>query len=131
FIYLVATRIATIFLTAGFLVMSTKFHTVSFASWDFSGQATWLPAALILFGLIIKAGIWPFHIWLPHAHPEAPGPVSALMSGIMVKLPVYAALRFFVLGNLTCSWLPYILLALSAVSAFWGVLFALNQRELK
>jgi len=131
FIYLVATRIATIFLTAGFLLMFSKFHDISFTSWSFSSPSTWLPATLILLGLIIKAGIWPFHIWLPHAHPEAPSPVSALMSGIMVKLPVYAALRLFVFGDLTCPWLPYLLLTLSAVSVFWGVLFALNQRELK
>lgn len=131
FIYLVATRVASVFLTAGFLLMFAGFHDISFSSWTFSARSTWFAATLILLGLIIKAGIWPFHIWLAYAHPEAPSPISALMSGVMIKLPVYAALRFFLFGNLTCPWLPYVLLALSAVSAFWGVLFALNQRELK
>ena len=57
--------------------------------------------------------------------------VSTLMSGVMVKMAVYAAIRFFVFGHLTCPWLAYGLLFLSAVSAFWGVLFAINQCELK
>ncbi len=131
FIYMVATRVATIFLTAGFLLMFARFHDLSFAVWTFADKETWLPAGLLLTGLIIKAGIWPFHIWLPYAHPEAPSPVSALMSGVMVKIAIYAALRFFVFGHLTCTWLIYVLFFLSAVSAFWGVLFAINQRELK
>ncbi|HEY9758199.1 MAG TPA: proton-conducting transporter membrane subunit [Oculatellaceae cyanobacterium] len=131
FIYLVATRTATMFLMAGFLLMSKQFLDITFTSWSFSEPASWLPAALIMLGLIIKSGVWPFYIWLPYAHPEAPSPVSALMSGIMVKLPVYAAIRFFVFGHLTCTWLPFVLLLLSAITAFWGVLFALNQYELK
>lgn len=131
FIYVVATRIATVFLTAGFLLLFSQFRDLSLASWTFTDQRSWLPAGLILTGLIIKAGIWPFHIWLPHAHPEAPSPVSALMSGVMVKIAVYAALRLFVCGHLNCAFIVYTLFFLSAVSAFWGVLFAINQRELK
>jgi hydrogenase-4 component B len=131
FIYLIATRIATMFLMAGFLLMCSEFHGMAFSSWNFSHPQSWFPASLLTVGLIIKSGLWPFHIWLPYAHPEAPSPVSALMSGIMVKLPVYAALRLFVFGHLTCEWLPYVLLTLAAVTAFWGVLFALNQNELK
>lgn len=131
FIYVVATRIASIFLTAGFLIMYGKFSSISFSEWSFSEPLSWLPASLIALGLIIKSGIWPFHIWLPYAHPQAPSPVSALMSGVMVKVAVYAAMRFFVFGNLTCPWLIYAMFALSSVSAFWGVLFAINQREVK
>lgn len=131
FIYLVATRVATVFLTAGFLLMFRLSHSFEFSSWTFSTPQTWLPAGLILAGLIIKAGLWPFHLWLPHAHPEAPSPVSALMSGVMVKIAVYATIRLFVLGHLNCQPIAYALFALSAVSAFGGVLFAINQRELK
>jgi hydrogenase-4 component B len=131
FIYMVATRIASMFLAAGFLLMSVKCESIAFSSWNFSESSSWIPAVLILLGLIIKSGIWPFHIWLPYAHAEAPSPISALMSGIMVKLPVYAAFRFFIFGHLSCTWLPYTLLVFSAITAFWGILFALNQRELK
>ncbi len=131
FIYLVATRLASAFLSAGFLMMYAKFHSVDFSSWQFAEPSTYLAAGLILFGLIVKAGVWPFHIWLPHAHPEAPSPVSALMSGVMVKVAIYAIIRFFVLGNLSSQVLAYIAFAMATVSAFWGVLFAINQRELK
>ena len=131
FIYLVATRISTLFLSAGFLLMYAAFHNWSFSAWNFSQPETWIAAGCIMLGLIVKAGVWPFHIWLPYAHPAAPSPVSALMSGAMVKMAVYAAIRFFVLGQLTCQPLIYALFALACISSFWGVLFAINQRELK
>lgn len=131
FIYLVATRLASAFLCGGFLMMYAKFHNLDFASWQFADRSTYLAAGLILFGLVVKAGVWPFHIWLPHAHPEAPSPVSGLMSGVMVKVAIYAIIRFFILGNLSSQVIAYIMFGLSTVSAFWGVLFAINQRELK
>lgn len=131
FIYIVATRIATLFVSAGFLLMYSKFHDWAFASWSFTEPSTWIAATMLLIGLIIKAGVWPFHIWLPHAHPVAPSPVSALMSAVMVKIAVYAVIRFFVCGHLTCQPLIYFLFALSCISSFWGILFAINQRELK
>lgn len=129
--YLVATRIATAFITVGFLLLYAKFSDWSFSSWNFSDSSTWPAALMLLLGIIIKAGVWPFHIWLPYAHPEAPSPVSALMSGVMVKVAVYAALRFFVVGQLHSQPLAYSLFALASVSSFWGILFAINQRELK
>lgn len=131
FIYLVATRLATVFLAAGFLLMYAGFNDWSFASWQFSTPKTWIAATCILLGLIIKAGCWPFHIWLPHAHPEAPAPVSALMSGLMVKIAIYAIIRLFILGNLDCQPLVYALFILSCISTFWGILFAINQPDLK
>ncbi len=130
-IYLVATRMATGFISAGFLIMYSICGDWSFDSWQFSDHHKWLAASLLMLGLIIKAGVWPFHIWLPYAHPEAPSPVSALMSGVMVKVSIFALIRFFVFGHLTCAPLIYGLFALACISAFWGILFAINQRELK
>ncbi len=130
-IYLVATRIATALLCAGFLIMFSHSGSWSFSAWQFNEPSTWAAAAFILTGLCIKAGMWPFHIWLPHAHPEAPTPVSALMSGVMVKVAIYAAVRLFLNGNLNCQPLFYVLFVMATISAFWGVLFAINQRELK
>lgn len=129
--YLVATRVATAFISLGFLLMYVRFADWSFSAWNFSDKSSWPAAAFLMIGFIIKAGIWPFHIWLPYAHPEAPSPVSSLMSGVMVKVAVYAALRFFVVGQLSCQPLVYAVFALASVSAFWGILFAINQRELK
>jgi hydrogenase-4 component B len=130
-IYLVATRIATALLCTGFLIMYSHTGRWEFSAWQFNTQSTWAAASLIMTGLCIKAGMWPFHIWLPYAHPEAPSPVSALMSGVMVKVAVYAAVRLFLIGNLNCQPLFYVLFVLATISAFWGVLFAISQSELK
>ena len=88
--------------------------------------------SLIFIGLATKAGCWPFHLWLPIAHPAAPAPVSAVMSGVMLKTAIYAMVRLFVLGDhLTHPALGPFILILGAISALWGVLFALLQHDLK
>ncbi|MHB1345613.1 MAG: proton-conducting transporter transmembrane domain-containing protein, partial [Thermoleophilia bacterium] len=87
-------------------------------------------AAVVGFGT--KAGIVPFHSWLPRAHPLAPSHVSALMSGMMVKVALYGLIRvlFEWLGAVPV-WLAVLLLALGTVSALGGVVYALFQHELK
>jgi hydrogenase-4 component B len=130
-IYLVATRIATGLLSVAFLIMYARTGSWAFDAWNFHSAHTWLAAGLIAAGLSIKAGIWPFHIWLPYAHPEAPAPVSALMSGVMVKIALYAAIRLLVFGQLGCQPLAYVLFGFACISAFWGVLFAINQHDMK
>ncbi|MBX9689796.1 MAG: hypothetical protein K2X27_24010 [Candidatus Obscuribacterales bacterium] len=129
-IYLGATRIATAFLMAGFLAMHAFSHSWVFSDWGQSAFPIW-PSFLILIGLCIKAGIWPFHIWLPYAHPAAPSPVSALMSGVMIKIALYAVIRILVSQNLASELLGHVALALGLVSSLWGVLFALVQQDLK
>jgi hydrogenase-4 component B len=87
-------------------------------------------AALIGFGT--KAGLVPLHSWLPRAHPVAPAPFSALMSGLMVKVALYGLIRveFEWLGT-PPRWLGFTLLAAGLVSALGGVIWALMQPELK
>jgi hydrogenase-4 component B len=131
FIYLGATRVATTFLMAGFLWMFTIVRTWNFADWHFAGLPTATPAFLIMIALCIKAGIWPFHEWLPHAHPAAPAPVSAYMSGVMIKLSIYALIRIFLFSNFNSPFLGLMILTLGLVSAFWGVLYALIQNDIK
>jgi hydrogenase-4 component B len=133
FIYLGATRVATALLMAGFLWMYALFHSWDFSAWHFYGyrHLTAIPAVLILIGLCIKAGIWPFHVWLPYAHPAAPAPVSALMSGVMIKVALYAIIRILVMQAVSLPLVGYFMLALGVISAFWGILFALQQNDLK
>lgn len=86
---------------------------------------------LIVLAAAIKAGLMPFHSWLPEAHPAAPGHVSALMSGVMVALPSYVLLRF--LGP-TPAWpdgVALSLLLLGSLSAALASLHALHERNLK
>ena len=87
---------------------------------------------LVLIGTGSKAGLVPLHAWLPLAHPAAPSHVSALMSGVMTKLAVYAFVRivFDLLGS-PAWWWSLIVLALGGVTAVMGVLYALMQHDLK
>jgi hydrogenase-4 component B len=132
FIYLGATRVGTAFLMAGFLWMHSLTGSWIFSEWHVSGAAALAPAILILVGLAAKAGCWPFHLWLPIAHPAAPAPVSAIMSGVMIKTAIYAMVRLFIIGNhISSPAMGPIILILGAISAFWGVIFALLQHDLK
>lgn len=131
-IYLGATRIGTGFLMAGFLWAYALTGSWSFTGWNLHGITALGPGLLILIGLGVKAGIWPFHLWLPIAHPTAPSPVSAIMSGVMVKTAIATVIRLFVIGPAFAHpAFGYIILIFGAVSAFWGVLFALLQNDLK
>jgi hydrogenase-4 component B len=95
-----------------------------------TGQTLVAIAALVGFGT--KAGLVPLHSWLPRAHPVAPAPFSALMSGLMVKVALYGLIRveFEWLGT-PPRWLGLTLLATGLVSALGGVIWALMQSELK
>lgn len=130
-IYMGATRITTVFLVAAFLWMHQLSHSFNFADWHFNTPSSHMAALLLLLGFCIKAGIWPFHIWLPYAHPAAPAPVSSLMSGVMIKIALYGIIRVLVFGDLNSNIVACTALFLGTVSAFWGVLFALVQHDLK
>jgi hydrogenase-4 component B len=80
----------------------------------------------------MKAGIVPVHVWLPEAHPVAPSHISALMSGVMLKVALYGLIRFCydLLGDVHWQW-GVVLLVLGTVSALGGILYAMMQPNLK
>jgi hydrogenase-4 component B len=87
-------------------------------------------AAFVGFGA--KAGLIPLHLWLPRTHPIAPSPVSALMSGIMLKTAVYGFIRFvfdFLGGG--PWWSGYAVLTVAAVTGLLGILYAISEHDLK
>jgi hydrogenase-4 component B len=89
---------------------------------------------LLLLGLVgfgVKAGVIPFHVWLPEAHAAAPSHVSALMSGAMVKLGLYGMLRLAVLLGPVPPAAGAALAALGLAGAWLGIALALQQRDLK
>jgi hydrogenase-4 component B len=87
---------------------------------------------LALFGFGAKAGILPLHVWLPDAHPAAPSPVSALMSGVMLKTAIYGVLRVvFDLLAAPLWWWGLLLLVLGLATALFGVVFAAVQVDMK
>src|SRR5260370_5810225 len=86
--------------------------------------------ALIGFGA--KAGLVPLHVWLPEAHPAAPSPVSALMSGVMLETALYGMIRvsFDLLGQ-PLWWWGLVPLSLGLFSPLYGVVFAAAQTDMK
>lgn len=93
-------------------------------------QALIIVAAIIGFGT--KAGLMPLHSWLPRAHPAAPSHVSALMSGVMIKVALYGLIRvLFEWAAPAPLWAGLAVLGLGLLSALGGVLYALTQQELK
>jgi hydrogenase-4 component B len=87
---------------------------------------------LALLGFGAKAGMIPLHVWLPEAHPAAPSPVSALMSGVMLKTAIYGLVRvvFDLIGSPTWQW-GLTMAIIGALTALFGILYALQQNDLK
>ncbi len=90
---------------------------------------------LILLGFLVKAGGFPFGMWwLPEAHPAAPSPVSALLSGVMIKLGLYGILRVFFgilpVGPWSLYW-GLVIAAFGTLSLFFGTMAALVQHDSK
>ena len=93
-------------------------------------QALIIAAAIVGFGT--KAGLMPLHSWLPRAHPVAPSHVSALMSGVMIKVALYGLIRvLFEWAAPPPLWAGLVVLGLGLLSALGGVLYALVQHDLK
>jgi len=94
----------------------------------------WATVAFLLafLGFGAKAGMIPLHAWLPEAHPAAPSPVSALMSGIMIKTAIYGMIRvvYDLIGGVRWEW-GVIVLIVGAGTALFGILYALMQHDLK
>ncbi|OOG58631.1 hydrogenase 4 subunit B [Polaromonas sp. C04] len=87
---------------------------------------------LAVFGFGAKAGIVPLHVWLPEAHPAAPSPVSAMMSGVMLNTAIYGLLRVSLdLLHLHLWWWGGLLLAIGLATAMVGVVFAAVQTDMK
>ncbi len=134
-IYVVATHVGTLLLFALFAIWAGGTSDLSFdvlaAHPPFSAGVGGmiLAVALIAFGL--KAGAVPFHFWLPEAHAAAPAHVSALMSGVVIKMGIYGLLRTVVLFGSPPPWWGWVVLALGAVSGVLGVVWALAQHDIK
>lgn len=130
-IYLIAAHIGTAFLMALFILLGRGTGSQDFAAYTVpAGSAgAWFLLALVGFGT--KAGLFPVHVWLPEAHPAAPSPVSAVMSGVMIKTGLYGIMRTLVLLGAVPAWCAWLVLALGVVSGIFGILFALAQHDLK
>ena len=128
-LYLAASHAGTLGLFAFFSLVAVRT-----GSWELGPMKDHPELASLfwvaLFGFGVKAGLFPLHIWLPSAHANAPSHVSAIMSGVAIKMGLYGLVRF-------SGWLPlpagagWAVLALGAVSAVLGAAFTLAQSDLK
>jgi formate hydrogenlyase subunit 3/multisubunit Na+/H+ antiporter MnhD subunit len=135
YIYLLMASFGTLCLLLGFGLLAGAAGSYGFDMMRTApptGLRGALVFALVLIGAGSKAGLVPLHVWLPLAHPAAPSHVSALMSGVMTKVAVYGFVRivFDLLGPPEWWW-GAVVLAVAAVTAFLGVLYALMQHDLK
>ena len=135
FIYIVMASFGTLALLLGFGLLAGADGGYDFATMRLPHLTPVLATVVLVLTLIgagSKAGLVPLHVWLPLAHPAAPSHVSALMSGVMTKVAVYAFIRivFDLLGP-PQWWQAVVVLALGGATAALGVLYAILQRDLK
>ena len=136
--YLVMTHFGTAFIASAFLLSFVQTGSFSFDSFRHLGTNSIFKDAIFVFALIgfgTKAGMMPFHTWLPQAHPAAPSNVSALMSAVMLKIAIYGMVRFIFDFNSVSSpdnaWWGLLMIAFGAVSSVFGILYAVVERDIK
>lgn len=137
FVYLLMMHAGAAAVIASFLLFMPHAPGLDFAS--MRDAAPLMPAVLrntifvlAFIGFGAKAGIVPLHLWLPKAHPIAPSPVSALMSGVMLKTAIYGFVRFgFDFLGTGPAWWGYAVLVAGALSGILGALYALAEVDLK
>ena len=135
YLYLLVAHVGAIAILLCFGVLQANSGDYSFDSMRSQHLSPfWASAAFLLavFGFGAKAGIVPLHVWLPEAHPAAPSPVSALMSGVMLKTAIYGLLRVsFDLLQMQLWWWGVVLLALGLGTALFGVILSAVQSDMK
>jgi len=134
-IYLVASHLGAAFVFALFLLLGSAAGSLRFEAFAALRASGALPSGL-LFGLAAvgfgtKAGLVPLHVWLPEAHPAAPSHVSALMSGVLVKMGLYGILRVVTFLPPAPAWQGLLLAGIGLAGALGGLALALGQRDLK
>ena len=136
-VYAVMTHAGFACLLVGMLLLAAGTGSLTFADWRAAAPALDATTRHVIFVLLAlgfagKAGVIPLHVWLPLAHPAAPSHVSALMSGVMVKLGVYGLIRIGLdwLGT-GPPWWGVVVLVAGTFSAVIGVLYALVDHDLK
>ncbi len=134
-VYLIASQVGVVFLFVLVALLGRAAGGYDFDRLRAAGAAApglaGVAFLLALAGFGTKAGFWPVHLWLPDAHPAAPSHVSAVMSGVMIKMGIYGLLRFLTFLGPPPAWWGVVVIAIGAVSGVLGVLQALAQHDLK
>jgi hydrogenase-4 component B len=134
--FLIQAHICILFLTLGFIWVAFKMNSYDFNAIRNFSLSNPIPSGIALFlfffiGFAIKAGFVPFHTWLPYAHPAAPSHISAVLSGVIIKIGIYGILRMLLLIRTDYTIIGYVILFFSLVSGIYGVMLAILQHNLK
>lgn len=135
FLYLLMAHVGALTILLGYGVLAAfggdfSFDAMRAGELSFAWASVAFGLAFVGFGM--KAGLVPLHVWLPEAHPVAPSHISALMSGVMLKVAVYGFMRFVfdLIGDVYWQW-GVVVLVVGSITALMGVLYALMQHDLK
>jgi hydrogenase-4 component B len=131
-VYLVATHTGTLVLIAMFSMwrdVTGSFSLCETASMPTGSADVLFVLAIVGFGF--KAGLMPLHVWLPGAHANAPSHVSAVMSGVMLKMGIYGMVRMTAILPMPQAWWGGALLAVGAITGIAGIAFAMCQHDIK
>jgi hydrogenase-4 component B len=132
YIYFIFTHVGAMFIYAAFALAYSYSGTFDFLSFaDMPARIKVFVFFLALVGFGSKAGIFPLHMWLPHAHPAAPSNVSAIMSGVMIKMGIYGIFRLYATLGVTELIFGEAVLTLGIISGILGVVYALGKHDLK
>src|SRR5437667_3761967 len=130
--YLISSHVSLVLFTAALLIRGAQGGDLSFDAFrHFRTIADPLTFWLAFVGLAIRAGVAPFHIWVPLAHPSSPTNTHALSLGVAIKVPIYLMILVFfsLLGPIAACWGPVVLL-FGALTAVVGIFYAMASRDL-
>lgn len=133
-VYMICTHTGTLILFAFFAILNATTGSFAFPATASLSAATPIATVIFicaLFGFGFKAGIMPLHVWLPGAHANAPSHVSAIMSGVILKIGIYGIVRSLSFFRDIPLWWGVLILILGMVSGVVGVLYALGQHDIK
>ena len=135
YLYFLISHVGALALLLCFGILQARTGNYTFANLRAQSLDTFSASFAFLFALVgfgAKAGIFPLHVWLPEAHPAAPSPVSALLSGFVLKVGLYGLLRtLFDLLHVQIAWWGVLLLVLGISTALLGVVFSTIQTDMK
>ncbi len=132
YLYFVFSHVGAMFIFAAFGLIFAHTGSLGFEGAEgLSDKTKIVVFVLALIGFGSKAGVWPVHFWLPHAHPAAPSHISAVMSGVMIKTGIFGILKMVMVLQLATPLFGEILLIAGVVSGVLGVVYALGQHDIK
>jgi len=132
YLYFVFSHVGAMFILAAFGVLYAFTGSFAFTAAGVPSGIRTLAFVLAFIGFGSKAGVFPFHVWLPHAHPAAPSHISAVMSGVMIKTGIYGIVRMYLLLDYSQSPIfGDIVLIAGVLSGILGVVYALGQHDIK